>query len=93
VVTKVFPEVKDGKFQVDMNFQGTVPDGIRRGQTLQIRLQLSERTKALLLARGGFYQKTGGQWVFVLNSSGNEAVKNQSVSEGKTPITLKCSAV
>ena len=82
VVIKVFPEVKDGKFQVDMNFQGTVPDGIRRGQTLQIRLQLSERTKALLLTRGGFYQKTGGQWVFVLNSSGTEAVK-RSISLGR----------
>ena len=82
IVIKVFPEVKDGKFQVDMNFVGTVPDGIRRGQTLQIRLQLSERTKALLLARGGFYQKTGGQWVFVLNSSGTEAVK-RTISLGR----------
>jgi HlyD family secretion protein len=82
VVIKVFPEVKNGKFQVDMNFDGSVPDGIRRGQTLQIRLQLSERTKALLLARGGFYQKTGGQWVFVLNNSGTEAVK-RSISLGR----------
>jgi len=82
VIIKVFPEVKSGKFQVDMNFDGAVPDGIRRGQTLQIRLQLSERTKALLLARGGFYQKTGGQWVFVLNSSGTEAVK-KSISLGR----------
>ncbi|MHB9013214.1 MAG: efflux RND transporter periplasmic adaptor subunit [Ignavibacteriaceae bacterium] len=82
VVIKVFPEVKNGKFQVDMNFEGTVPGGIRRGQTLQIRLQLSERTKALLLPRGGFYQKTGGQWVFLLNSSGTEAVK-RSISLGR----------
>ncbi len=82
LVIKVFPEVKDGKFQVDMNFDGEVPDGIRRGQTLQIRLQLSDRTKALLLARGGFYQKTGGQWVFVLNKSGNEAVK-RNISLGR----------
>ena len=81
-VTKVFPEVTNGKFQVDMNFQATVPPGIRRGQTLQIRLQLSERTKALLLARGGFYQTTGGQWVFVLNSSGNLAVK-RNISLGR----------
>lgn len=82
VIIKVFPEVKNGKFQVDMNFDGDVPEGIRRGQTLQIRLQLSERTKALLLSRGGFYQKTGGQWVFVLNSSGTEAVK-RSISLGR----------
>lgn len=82
LVIKVFPEVKDGKFQVDMNFDGEIPDGIRRGQTLQIRLQLSDRTKALLLARGGFYQKTGGQWVFVLNKSGSEAVK-RNISLGR----------
>ena len=82
VVVKVFPEVKNGKFQVDMNFEGTVPGGIRRGQTLQIRLQLSERTKALLLPRGGFYQKTGGQWIFILNNSGTEAVK-RTISLGR----------
>ena len=82
VVTKVFPEVTSGKFQVDMNFSGRVPDGIRRGQTLQIRLQLSERTMALLLPRGGFYQKTGGQWVFLLDKSGNIAVK-RDISLGR----------
>ncbi|MGO9482008.1 MAG: efflux RND transporter periplasmic adaptor subunit [Candidatus Kryptoniota bacterium] len=82
IVTKVYSEVTSGKFQVDMDFIGKVPDGIRRGQTLQIRLQLSERTRALLLSRGGFYQKTGGQWVFVLNSSGSEAVK-RSISLGR----------
>ncbi|HUI30613.1 MAG TPA: efflux RND transporter periplasmic adaptor subunit [Candidatus Acidoferrales bacterium] len=81
-VTKVYSEVTGGKFQVDMEFDGKVPDGIRRGQTLQIRLQLSERTKALLLPRGGFYQKTGGQWVFVLNKSGNTAAK-KSISLGR----------
>ncbi len=82
IVIKVFPEVKDGKFQVDMNFIGAVPNSIRRGQTLQIRLQLSERTRALLLPRGGFYQKTGGQWVFVLNKAGTEAVK-RNISLGR----------
>ena len=82
VVTKVYPEVTNAKFQVDMEFDRTVPDGIRRGQTLQIRLQLSERTKALLLPRGGFYQKTGGQWVFVLNNSGTEAMK-KAISLGR----------
>ncbi len=82
IVTKVYPQVTNGKFQVDMEFNGTVPDGIRRGQTLQMRLQLSERTKALLLPRGGFYQKTGGQWVFVINHSGSEATK-RSISLGK----------
>ncbi|MFZ1082458.1 MAG: efflux RND transporter periplasmic adaptor subunit [Candidatus Kryptoniota bacterium] len=82
VVTKVYSEVTSGKFQVDMEFTGRVPDGIRRGQTLQIRLQLSERTMALLLPRGGFYQKTGGQWVFVINASEAMAVK-RTISLGR----------
>ena len=81
-VSKVYPEVSNGKFEVDMEFSGKAPDGIRRGQTLQIRLQLSDRTKALLLPRGGFYQKTGGQWVFILNSSESQAVK-RTISLGR----------
>jgi HlyD family secretion protein len=81
-VTKVYPAVTAGKFQVDMDFTSAVPEGIRRGQTLQIRLQLSERTKALLLPRGGFYQKTGGQWVFALDPSGSRAVR-KSISLGR----------
>ncbi|MGA9405531.1 MAG: efflux RND transporter periplasmic adaptor subunit [Bacteroidota bacterium] len=82
IVTKVYPQVTSGKFQVDMEFDGKVPDGIRRGQTLQIRLQLSERTKALLLPRGGFYQKTGGQWVFAVNASEDMAAK-RTISLGR----------
>jgi HlyD family secretion protein len=84
-VIKVYPQVTSGKFQVDMTFEGDIPDGIRRGQSLQIRLQLSERTKALLLPRGGFYQKTGGQWIFVLNSSGSEAVKTSIILGRQNP--------
>ncbi len=74
-VSKVFPEVKDGKFEVDLEFTGKEATGIKRGQTLHISLQLSEMTEALLLARGGFYQTTGGNWVFVVDSAGDFAVK------------------
>lgn len=78
VVRKVFPEVKDGKFDVDMNFAGGVePEGITRGQTLHIRLNLGGISDAILLPRGGFYQTTGGNWVFVVDKSGNFAVKRQ----------------
>ena len=76
VVKKVFPEVSNGRFQVDMLFKNDKsPPNLRRGQTLQIRLELGDLTKTLLLSRGGFYQKTGGQWVFVVDGSGNTAVK------------------
>ena len=74
-ITKVYPEVKDGRFEVDLEFVGQPPQGIRRGQTLQVRLELGDLSEALLLARGGFYQKTGGQWVYVVDKSGDFAVK------------------
>jgi HlyD family secretion protein len=75
IIKKVYPEVNNGRFQVDLYFVGQAPKGIRRGQTLQIRLELGDLSEALLLPRGGFYQKTGGQWVYVLDASGDFAVK------------------
>ncbi|WP_073236712.1 efflux RND transporter periplasmic adaptor subunit [Pedobacter caeni] len=72
-VKKIFTQVLNGKFQVDMEFVGDTPEGIRRGQTLQVRLALSDATNALLLPRGGFYQKTGGNWIFKLSKDGKTA--------------------
>jgi HlyD family secretion protein len=74
-IKKVYTQVTNGRFQVDMEFEGGVPQGIRRGQTLQIRLALSDETQALLLAKGGFYQQTGGNWVFIVSESGKTAYK------------------
>jgi HlyD family secretion protein len=77
LVSRVYPEVKDGKFSVDLEFPGRQAPGIRRGQTLHIRLELSDVAEALLLPRGGFFQKTGGNWVFVLEPDGKTAVKRE----------------
>jgi HlyD family secretion protein len=74
-VSRVYPEVLDGKFSVDLEFPGRQAPGIRRGQTLHIRLELSDVAEALLLPRGGFFQKTGGNWVFILEANGKSAVK------------------
>jgi HlyD family secretion protein len=74
-INKVYTQVNNGRFQVDMQFTEKVPEGIRRGQTLQIRLALSDETQALLLAKGGFFQQTGGNWVFKLSSDGKTAYK------------------
>jgi HlyD family secretion protein len=75
VIRKVYPEVRDGRFEVDMSFAGAVPPGIRRGQSLQIRLELGDQADAVLLSRGGFYQTTGGQWVYVLDPGGDFAIR------------------
>ncbi len=74
-IKKVYTQVTGGRFQVDMMFADSVPSGIRRGQTLQIRLALSDERKALLLAKGGFYPTTGGNWIFKINENGTVAYK------------------
>jgi len=74
-VKKIFSQVANGKFQVDLEFIGKKPQGIRRGQTLQIRLALSDKTQAVLLPRGSFYQATGGNWIFKVSQAGDKAYK------------------
>lgn len=76
-IKKVYEQVKagTGQFQVDMEFVGDVPKDIRVGQTLQIRLALSDPTQAILLPKGGFFQTTGGNWIFKLNPDGKTAYR------------------
>ncbi len=74
-IRKVYTQVNNGRFQVDMDFVNGVPEGIRRGQTLQIRLALSDETQAVLLAKGGFFQQTGGNWIFKVADNGKMAYK------------------
>ncbi|MCC5914124.1 MAG: HlyD family efflux transporter periplasmic adaptor subunit [Balneolaceae bacterium] len=74
-VSRVFPVIEDGSFEVDMRFTDEVPDGIRRGQTVRTRLELSDASTALLLPRGAFYQHTSGNWVFLVNEEEGRAVR------------------
>lgn len=76
-LTKIYPNVKNGNFQVDLGFAGTEPSGLRRGQTLDAKLTLSDPAKAQLIPNGSFYADTGGAWVFVVSSTGDRAVKRQ----------------
>jgi HlyD family secretion protein len=75
VIKKVYSQIANGRFQVDMEFVGKVPKGIRRGQTLQILLALSDETQAVLLPKGGFYQQTGGNWIFKVSDNGKTAYR------------------
>ncbi len=75
-IRKIYPEVNGGLFAVDMEFTDSVPPtGIRRGQTLQIRLQLSQKITAVQIPRGSFYTTTGGNWIFVVDESESYAVR------------------
>lgn len=73
-VSKIYPQVNEGQFEVDMLFDED-PVGLRRGQTLQVRLTLGDNTDAVLIPNGSFYQDTGGNWVFVVSPDGGEAIK------------------
>jgi HlyD family secretion protein len=73
-ISKIYPQVKEGQFEVDMLFDEQ-PDDLRRGQTLQLKLTLGDNADALLIPNGSFYQETGGNWIFVVSPDGSEAVR------------------
>ena len=73
-VAKIYPQVNNGQFDVDMVF-AEEPGGVRRGQTMQVKLTLGDNTEATLIPNGSFYQETGGSWIFVVSPDGAEAVK------------------
>jgi len=74
-IKKIFTQVTAGRFQVDMEFEGEEPKGIRRGQTLQIVLSLSDETQAIVVPRGAFFQQTGGNWIFKVSENGKTAYR------------------
>ncbi|MEO1049404.1 MAG: HlyD family efflux transporter periplasmic adaptor subunit [Bacteroidota bacterium] len=72
-INYIYPDINNGRFEVDMEFDGQTPGGIRRGQSLRLRIELGQSSEELLLPVGGFYKDTGGNWVFVLDESGTKA--------------------
>jgi len=74
-ISKIYTDVRNGVFQADFLFSDLVPDGMKKGQTFQLKLRFSSPAEALMLKRGGFFQQTGGNWVYVMDPSGKTAVK------------------
>ncbi len=73
-ISKIYPQVNAGQFDVDMTLANE-PTGLRRGQTMQVRLTLGDNADAILIPNGSFYQETGGNWIFVVSANGGEAVR------------------
>lgn len=73
VVDKLFTEVVNDAFVVDVAFAGKVPPNLRRGQRLTVEMNFSETTEALMVARGGFFQHTAGRWVYLVSEDGESA--------------------
>jgi HlyD family secretion protein len=76
-VAKVYPQVRNGQFQIDLVFDGPEPKAIQRGQTVQAKLTLGDSSRAVLLPAGAFFNDTGGAWVFVVDSGDKSATKRQ----------------
>jgi HlyD family secretion protein len=76
-VAKVYPQVRNGQFQIDLVFDGPAPASVQRGQSVQTKLTLGDSSKAVLIPNGAFFNDTGGNWVFVVDKSGNGATKRQ----------------
>jgi HlyD family secretion protein len=73
-ISKIYPQVNNGQFEVDMLFD-EMPSNQRRGQTMQIKLTLGDASVARMIPNGAFYQETGGNWVFVVSPDGTEAIR------------------
>jgi HlyD family secretion protein len=84
-VKKVYPEVRNSQFKIDLVFTDERPDNIRAGQTYYINLQLGEPQKSLLVNLGGFFNSTGGQWIYVVDPSGDFATKRKIQIGRKNP--------
>ncbi len=76
-VKKVYPDVREGKFQADLEFVGEKPSNIRNGQSYYINLQLGESSESVIIPRGSFFSQTGGTWIFVLDAAGERAVRRE----------------
>jgi len=74
-VSKVYPQVRNGQFRIDLVFDGPEPPSIQRGQTISTKLTLGDSSRAVLIPNGAFFNDTGGNWVFVVDSSGNGATR------------------
>ncbi len=88
-VKKIYPEVRDGKFEVDFEFSGEHPEGLKRGQTLPIKFTLEDPSGVILLPRADFFRWTGGKWVYLLDETGKNALKTRIRLGRQTAETLE----
>jgi HlyD family secretion protein len=72
-VQKIYPEVKQNVFEADVTFTGELPPSLKRGQTVTVELSFGSPSQSLMVAKGGFYQHTGGRWVYLISADGTTA--------------------
>ena len=84
-VYKIYPEVENDTFRIDLSFVGEPAKGIKRGQTLQIDLQLSETASSTMVEKGGYFRRTNGRWVYLVSDDGMTAKRINIVSGRQNP--------
>ncbi len=80
IISKILPEVKDGQFQVELNFTDKKPENLKIGMTFGVKLKLSADTRSIMVPKGNFSKDTNGKWIFVVK--GNRAEK-RTISLGR----------
>ena len=76
-LNKVFPEVLDGKFKVELTFEDERPEHMKSGQTYYLNLELGEPVDGIIIPKGTFYQSTGGTWIYVVDKDGKQAYRRE----------------
>ena len=74
---RIYPQVHDGHFRVDFEFDGESPDNLVAGEALLGQLQLGDDSQAKILPVGPFLERTGGDWVFVVAPGGASAERRR----------------
>ncbi|MCZ4109458.1 efflux RND transporter periplasmic adaptor subunit [Brevundimonas diminuta] len=73
-VSRVLPAVSEGRFKVELTFDGRTPNGLNRGQTLDLRITLGAARSALVAPVGGWLEGAGdAAKIFVLDKDGAHA--------------------
>jgi len=76
-VRRIYPQVHDGHFRVDLDLDGGGPSDLVAGEALLGHLQLGDDSPAKILPVGPFLERTGGDWVFVVAPGGGSAERRR----------------
>jgi HlyD family secretion protein len=88
-VSRILPQVRNGRFQIELQFQGAHPAALRRGQTLDLEVTLGDTRPALILPNGPYLEATGGSWIFVVDKSGRRAERRMIKTGRRNPLEVE----
>jgi HlyD family secretion protein len=88
-VAKIYPQIANGTFKIDLHFEDAPPQGLHTGQAIDIKLELGGAARAKMLPNGPFYQDTGGNWAFVLTPDGRYATRRNVRLGRRNPVYVE----